>query len=223
MSEEKSTLWTVLGPGQKRGFLLCRCECGTEREIVAGNIRLNLSKSCGCTRGASIARHGQTGTVTYYTWARIKSRCSDESNKSYKDYGGRGITVCKRWADSFEAFLADMGERPSDAHSIDRIDNSKGYWCGKPECSECGPAGRIPNCRWATRGEQSRNTSRTRMETYKGKTQCLKDWATEYGMDYVLFLARLKLGWSFEDALTRPVRGAHGKCEERRRRENGKT
>jgi hypothetical protein len=90
----------------------------------------------------------------------IMDRCYNPNNISYPYYGGRGITVCARWRESGPAFRSDMGSRPSPKHSIDRIDNDKGYWCGKSECPECGPANRKPNCRWATRKNQIANSSR---------------------------------------------------------------
>jgi hypothetical protein len=92
---------------------------------------------------ASAYKHGQSKTPTYTTWAAMRGRCYDPGNASYASYGARGITVCRRWLDSFENFLADMGERPSKDHSIDRIDSGGNY-----EAS---------NCRWATRAEQNAN------------------------------------------------------------------
>ena len=86
-------------------------------------------------------------------------RCCCPKSKAYPRYGGRGITVCKRWRDDKHAFVSDMGPKPTPKHSIDRIDNDKGYWCGKTECPECGPLGRVGNCRWATSKEQVRNRS----------------------------------------------------------------
>lgn len=119
-------------------------------------------------------------------------RCTNPSDVAWPYYGGRGITVCERWQ-SFEQFLEDMGPRPSDAHSIDRIDGNRGYEPG--------------NCRWATKKEQSRNMRRNRMLTLKGVTKPLAAWADTSGINHKTILARLRGGWTIEDALTVPVGG----------------
>lgn len=110
--------------------------------------------------------------------------------------------MCSRWADSFDAFYLDMGDRP-DGLTLDRIDNDKGYWCGHPACPECGSFWREPNCRWATRKEQQRNTRRNRNITHDGRTQCLIDWANEIGVHYVVLIGRIER-WGIERALTTP-------------------
>jgi hypothetical protein len=139
---------------------------------------------------------------TYATWTAMIHRTTNPDAKAYPHYGGRGITACERWRNSFEAFLADMGERP-DGLELDRYpDNDGGYWCG--HCEECARLGRPANCRWATRAEQMRNTRSTRFLTYNGKTQCLTDWAAEIGLSLDGLRERLKKGLSVEEALTRP-------------------
>lgn len=95
------------------------------------------------TIGKPNEKHGGVGTPEYRIWTHMKGRCLNETDARYADYGGRGIIVCDRWVESFAAFLADMGPRPSKSHSIDRIDNDGGY---EPS-----------NCRWATDQEQSLN------------------------------------------------------------------
>ena len=106
--------------------------------------------------------------------------------------------------DSFENFLADMGPRPTPKHSIDRIDNDKGYWCGKPECPECGPAGREPNCRWATKSQQGNNRRTGRMVTHNGITANLKQWSKIIGVSYGTLFKRIAKGWTIERVLTPP-------------------
>jgi hypothetical protein len=125
-------------------------------------------------------------TRAYRIWLGIRRRCSDDLNARY---GGRGIKVCNRWADSFEAFYADMGEPPSRDHSIDRIDNDGNY---EPS-----------NCRWATRTEQSRNTHTNTILSFDGRYQTIAAWAEETGIKPPTICVRIYvLGWPIERALT---------------------
>jgi hypothetical protein len=185
------------------------CDCGTHKEIRQSDLLNSGTSSCGCL-GTEVRRrmkttHGFSRRQEYWSYTSIKERCYRKTHASYESYGGRGIAMCARWRESIIHFINDMGPMPSKKHTVDRIDNSKGYWCGKPECPECGPLGRTSNCRWATAFEQSRNTRRNRILIYNGKSQTMRDWANEKDMGFKTLSYRIDAGWSVEDALTIPV------------------
>jgi hypothetical protein len=167
----------------------CRCNCGAELVRSGGAIRQGGGgNSCGCTAGDKHRRHGMKETKVYRAWQNMKKRCFSKTSPDYHRYGGRGITVCERWRDSFENFLADMGQPPSPAHTLDRKENNGNY---EPS-----------NCRWVVRKIQNRNKRTTRLLTYGGKTQCLVDWANELGINPSSLSSRLEDGWPIEKALT---------------------
>jgi hypothetical protein len=118
-------------------------------------------------------------------------RCENPNHRSFHRYGGRGIFVCPAWRSSFDLFIRDAGRRPSYAHSLDRIDNDGGYEPG--------------NVRWATRKEQSRNSSVIRWLTLRGETMPLTDWAKRLGVPGQTITTRLARGWPVERALTQPA------------------
>jgi hypothetical protein len=156
--ETRFGMWTVLGeaagvPRPGNGvirYASCRCDCGTERAVSINSLKRGTSLHCGCLISSIITDmktvHGGCGTPEYRSWAHLKERCLNPNNKDWKDYGGRGISVCERWLGSFAGFIADMGPRPSPKHSIDRIDVNGNYEPG--------------NCRWADPVTQRNNQRR---------------------------------------------------------------
>lgn len=183
---------TPIAPGKPgpRSFWLCRCDCGTEKEIATGNLHNGSVKSCGCLNRDNLTTHGKTGTATHRAWIVMRRRV-----RTHAHYISRGITVDPRW-DSYENFLADMGERPA-GQTLDRIDNDGPY---APE-----------NCRWASRREQANNRGHTPMIIYQGRTQSLGDWARELNVDRGMLYNRIiRNGWSAERAFETPLNPVGG-------------
>lgn len=129
---------------------LCRCDCGNETVAIAGNLRIGSTGSCGCLHReivtARSTKHGKSFTPVHNIWRAAKDRCHNPRQKKYHLYGGRGIFMCEEWRNDFTAFEEHLGPRPSPKHSVDRIDNERGYEPG--------------NIRWATQTEQVRNSRR---------------------------------------------------------------
>lgn len=145
------------------------------------------------------AKHNQASngkrSKVYHTWVSMKQRCLNENNAAYHRYGGRGITVCKRWL-VFENFYADMGEPPTPQHSLERINNDGGY---KPS-----------NVRWATKSEQANNRDTCVFVTHSGKTLNLKQWSVELDVPYQLLVNRWVKGERGEVLLQPRRQSVHG-------------
>jgi len=185
-----------LGCGRTRW--ISRCDCGNESDNLAQVLLRQKApaQSCGCLAAERVREaltvHGMTHHPVFSVWLGMHTRCYNKNDSKYDTYGGRGITICERWRDDFAAFFSDMGDRPSKNHSIDRIDNEKGYEPG--------------NCRWATRNDQARNKRNTVMVTLDGITRPAVEWASILGMSSRVLRKRLTKGWSAERALTPPTK-----------------
>ncbi len=181
--------WTVIEVmrGAKRR---CQCECGTIRIVASGTLTGGHSRSCRC---GNAKRKGdpKKQTPEYRTWVSMRIRCKYPHLKGHRNHAGRGIKVCERWENSFDAFFEDMGNRPSPKHSIDRINNDGDYEPG--------------NCRWATRKEQANNTRMNVLVTLNGKTQTFSQWCEELNLNVITAYARFRKGWTLEEALTTPI------------------
>lgn len=181
----------------------CICACGIKVIIKGGHLRSGNTKSCGCLHRDWLAenntRHGDASrratTPEYRAYHQAKDRCYNTHYHAYKSYGGRGIQFK---FDSFAQFLEHIGRRPSNRHTLDRIDVDGHYEIG--------------NVRWVTMHEQNRNRSDHRFITINGATQCVADCADAYGVSPDLVYERLSRGWCAHCSLTRPLRPGVRSC-----------
>ncbi|MBM7049710.1 hypothetical protein [Rhizobium lusitanum] len=168
------------------------CDCGTEKAVIGSSMTGGRTTSCGCAaseRGEQRLTHGMSKSKEYQTWASMIGRCYIESATGYKNYGGRGIKVCDEWRNSFEAFFAHIGVRPSAQHSIDRYPDVDGNY-------EPG------NVRWAISTDQARNKRNNYLVTINEETKTLAEWCESLGLPYGTISSRIrKLGWTPEEAL----------------------
>jgi hypothetical protein len=171
---------------------ICHCECGNTVQASTGSLNSGNTRSCGCLRTDMFTTHGMAGTPEYVAWSDMKHRCFNPSNPEYRHYGGRGISVCQRWRDSFQNFFNDMGLRPSETHSLDRYPNNDGDY-------EPG------NCRWASKSEQSSNTRRNVYHNYGGEIATIAELATKHGINEPVLRNRLFRGMPIDDAVNVPV------------------
>lgn len=136
--------------------------------------------------------HGLSGRPEYHVWKSMKARCRNKNDKSWRSYGGRGIKVCARWLNSFQAFIDDMGFRPTSKHSLERIKGNSDY---EPS-----------NCKWATWIEQGNNRCDNHLIKAFGKTRTIAQWSREKGIEQDTILARIRRGWSEINAISEPLK-----------------
>lgn len=167
----------------------CLCECGNQTKVVTGSLR--SGRIAGCRFCKSNTKHGMSRTREHSTWRSMKNRCSNPNNPDYFRYGARGIKVCDRWAESFEAFFEDMGPRPPKT-TLDRKDVNGVY--------------EKSNCRWSDDFEQCNNKRNNTYLTFNGQTLTQKQWCNKFNLKVSTIHNRLLSGMSVEEALTKPVR-----------------
>lgn len=157
---------------KKRSYWLCKCDCGKEKALMGKTLRNGRTKSCGCYRVELLlerfTKHGQSKdgyeTGEFNAWQNMKNRCLNKNNKSYKNYGGRGIKICDRWLNSFENFFEDMGYKPSKKHSLDRFPDNNGDYTPS-------------NCRWGTEEQQANNKQNSVFLTVGEERMTLSQWS----------------------------------------------
>jgi len=177
----------------------CLCDCGNKTTVRSNSLKGGATHSCGClireNNKANPNRytHGQasksTLTQLYTAWINMKARCYNNSNRQFHVWGGRGITVCDRWRNSFVAFHEDMGDPPTPQHSIDRIDVNGNY---EPN-----------NCRWATPQQQGSNRRNIRSLTYKGETRGVSEWSRKLDIPISTIANRMGRNLPPEQCLSR--------------------
>ena len=175
----------------------CKCDCGKETVQQGSKLKSGVVKSCGCHKNEILKnrmiKHGLYETPEYHIWEGMKQRCYNNNNKAYKDYGGRGISICDEWKDNPKAFC-DWAKKNGykKGLEIDRINNNAGY---SPD-----------NCRFVSRKIQSLNKRSNVFITYNGITDNICSWAKKLGVNYQLLKYRLDHGWSVEKAFnTKPL------------------
>ena len=171
----------------RRTKWLCLCDCGNEKVVSGENLMSGHTKSCGCLLREAITSHGMSHDKLYKRWSSMKARCNNPNNPAYKNYGGRGIQVCKEWEESFDSFYRDMIEGYEDGLELDRVNNDEGY--------------SKENCRWVTHKENNRNKRTNRV--IDGIN--LAEYCEEHGINENRVISRItKCGWDEREALYTP-------------------
>ena len=190
---------TVLGvetveiAGKLRSRFICSCECGNYKNLDSFRIRIGKTKSCGCLNSELASKrratHRSSKSRAYAVWSGMKERCQNPKNRSYPNYGGRGIVVCHDW-EKFEGFLADMGHPPKDL-TLERLDNNLGY--------------SKENCIWASRDVQAKNRRSNIVLTYMGRSLLASEWARRLNLKLPTILARYHKGKPIEQILNQKL------------------
>lgn len=190
-----TTIKRVIPSGETKNKWLCKCDCGNECLVRTSDLRSGRTQSCGCLKAeldsTRTKSHGMSYTNLHKRWRSIKDRCFNLNCKSYPNYGGRGITMCEEWKNSFEAFRDwALNNGYNESLTIERIDVDGDY---EPN-----------NCCWIPLVEQAKNRRTTHFITIKGETHNVRDWSKILGINESTIHNRLKNGWDAERALTTP-------------------
>lgn len=182
----------------------CRCDCGNKKIIMGSSLRKGITTSCGCYRKENLLKcsikHGKKNTRLYVVWQGMRRRCFDTNIEAYKNYGGRGITVCPKWLD-FESFYTWAIANGYDENAkrgectLDRIDVNGNY---EPD-----------NCRWVNMKAQANNMRKNVNLEYNGETKTLREWCELLNLSYNTIYGRLMKGWDIQKALETPIRKSH--------------
>ena len=188
--------WTVLGPTGRNQKYKCECDCGVQQDVRVYDLTKGKSTMCkACATSVSKRGHGTAVSSKvsseYNSYIHMIQRCHNEKNKDYARYGGRGITVCDMWRESFEAFYMSMGPKP-EGYTIERVDSNGNY---EPS-----------NCRWASRAEQTRNKGDNIKVEIDGQTRTVSEWAKEdwCPVNAQIVYKRISRGWDPIRALKEP-------------------
>lgn len=181
-------------PKPAKTHWLCKCDCGNYTVVSRRHLKDHSTISCGCYRKEKKPKtHGMKGTRIYRIWSGMKDRCCNPNSKYWKNYGGRGISVCDDWKTSFESFYEwSMDNGYTQELTLDRVNNDGNY---EPS-----------NCRWATMKEQSNNKRTNHYLTYKGETHTIQEWGELLGINPRIIHQRIYYNWEIERALTTEVK-----------------
>jgi hypothetical protein len=179
-------------PGTYRYVSVCQCSCNSPPKVVrSDSLVMGKVESCGCLQKERTTTHGMTSSGHYGRWRHMMQRCYNQDDKSFKDYGGRGIKVCDRWH-KVENFVSDMAPTYKQGMEIDRINNDGNY---EPL-----------NCRWVTSSGNANNRRSGHLITHEGVTQSMTDWSRQTGISVGTLSERINvLGWSHSRAVTEPA------------------
>lgn len=184
-------------------FYKSLCSCGNVFIAIINNIKRGNTKSCGCFQHklmkTRFKTHGKSTSPEYNVYKTMINRCKDINHIQYKNYGGRGITVCDRWKESFENFITDMGQRPKPKYQIDRIDNNGQY--------------SKENCRWVSPKQNCKNGTMIKFYEYENKNWTIKELCSKFNINRECVRKRLIRGWSLHKALTTPSKNLNSKPE----------